>query len=548
MWILTPSITSAFAAATGASISASSEQLASACAQSLLWRSSASPSATWQRRLKQNSWTAHLSGAICEPSLGESFTDWWTSSLAATRASHSAPPANASALKTPDTSGRLSQPELLQCDQVSVFLRTSRDISALGFPTCCKTWQEWVTERRGAWRARVNAARLTKERGSLFWPSVVASEVRQGFQDRSRGMKGSQESLTTAVILHGQAAPASGNSLGSRQGLWQTPKASNADCPVIHNPQRSDGGQPNLAAQMVLEQQRQALWLTPRANEPTGDSTFVTRNGDRGQHCSPSLTIQVEKTPQWMTPRACEAQNPPMGVDKRHHGLTHQVTKQWATPRSGKTTDQNPETWALRQAKGDVATMPLGAQVKCWGTPAANDANKQNVMCEVNSKQAGLPKSVGLELQRQWGTPTARDHKSGRGNEERQYKESTPMVERQQSGKLNPRWVETLMGLPIGWTMPSCMFPQTIAPTSCDSSAMESACPPLSVLGEFSLASWPSPRLNENQQTEELGLLWAENGFKQPKTRGGKARANGSTFDVTLETAARGVAAMEATT
>ena len=26
-------------------------------------------------------------------------------------------------------------------------------------------------------------------------------------------------------------------------------------------------------------------------------------------------------------------------------------------------------------------------------------------------------------------------------------------------GKLNPRWVETLMGLPVGWTMPSCTEP-----------------------------------------------------------------------------------------
>jgi hypothetical protein len=254
------------------------------------------------------------------------------------------------------------------------------------------------------------------------------------------------------------------------------------------------------------------------------------------------------------------------------------AVKQWATPRSGKTTDENPETWALRQAKGDVATMPLGAQVKMWptasvpnggqttsgradkdtkkqvrlehavaqwGTPAANDANK-TPHCEVNSNQAGLAKSVGLELQRQWGTPTARDHKSGRGNEDRQYKELTPMVERQQSGKLNPRWVETLMGLPIGWTMPSCTSPQTIAPMSCDSSAMELSQPPQSELSEFSLASWPSPRAGESQQTEELSRLWVENGFKQPKTRGGKARANGSTFDVTLETAARGVAAMEA--
>jgi hypothetical protein len=35
------------------------------------------------------------------------------------------------------------------------------------------------------------------------------------------------------------------------------------------------------------------------------------------------------------------------------------------------------------------------------------------------------------------------------------------------TGKLNPRWVETLMGLPVGWTMPSCASPVTIAPMNC---------------------------------------------------------------------------------
>tara|TARA_R110000822_G_scaffold107750_1_gene236755 strand:- start:97 stop:408 length:312 start_codon:yes stop_codon:yes gene_type:complete len=77
-----------------------------------------------------------------------------------------------------------------------------------------------------------------------------------------------------------------------------------------------------------------------------------------------------------------------------------------------------------------------------------------------------------------WGTPTARDHKSGRGNEERDYKELTPMVERTQSGKLNPRWVETLMGLPVGWTMQSCASPVTIELTNSASSATESSPPP----------------------------------------------------------------------
>jgi hypothetical protein len=115
------------------------------------------------------------------------------------------------------------------------------------------------------------------------------------------------------------------------------------------------------------------------------------------------------------------------------------------------------------------------------------------------------------EAEKQWATPQAKDHKSGRGNNE-QAQWLTPKVpsgggqatrttdggglrkledqtEARATGKLNPRWVETLMGLPIGWTMPSCTSPQTIAPMSCDSSAMELCLPPQSGPSEFSLAS-----------------------------------------------------------
>jgi hypothetical protein len=179
---------------------------------------------------------------------------------------------------------------------------------------------------------------------------------------------------------------------------------------------------------------RQGLWLTPRANEPDSDSNFVARNADRGEHCHPSLSQQAKSM--WPTITA------------------HTPDMESSGPNG------NPGTY-------------LAGAVKQWGTPAANDANK-TPHCEVNSNQAGLAKSVGLELQRQWGTPTARDHKSGRGNEEREYKELTPMVERTQAGKLNPRWVETLMGLPVGWVMPSCASPVTIEPTNYDSSATES--------------------------------------------------------------------------
>jgi len=99
------------------------------------------------------------------------------------------------------------------------------------------------------------------------------------------------------------------------------------------------------------------------------------------------------------------------------------------------------------------------------------------IAAEIHGQAAPVNPSTDGSRQESWGTPTARDHKSGRGNEEREYKELTPMVERTQTGKLNPRWVETLMGLPIGWTMPSCSSPLTIAPTNCDCLETESCLP-----------------------------------------------------------------------
>lgn len=175
----------------------------------------------------------------------------------------------------------------------------------------------------------------------------------------------------------------------------------------------------------------------------------------------------------------------------------------WATPRAGKTTDENPETWAKRQERGEVATMPLTAQVKAWATPKASDPGHSGPNMRDSSGNYALPAqavreswatatvSTGAHRQadgsmtpkldqqvKTWGTPTARDHKSGRGNSERDFKELTPMVERTQSGKLNPRWVETLMGLPVGWVMPSCSQPLTIAPTNSVFSETESCQPP----------------------------------------------------------------------
>jgi DNA-cytosine methyltransferase len=150
----------------------------------------------------------------------------------------------------------------------------------------------------------------------------------------------------------------------------------------------------------------------------------------------------------WGTPRASERGDCPSEKLRDNPDLRAQVViaQSWATPRSGKTTDENPKTWAKRKAQGQVATMPLTTQVKQeqWPTPASS---------------TGHGGAHGLD-----GGTGARS--------------MLPQEMKNSSGKLNPRWVETLMGLPVGWTMPSCTSPLTIAPTNCGSSAMESCLQP----------------------------------------------------------------------
>ena len=48
--------------------------------------------------------------------------------------------------------------------------------------------------------------------------------------------------------------------------------------------------------------------------------------------------------------------------------------------------------------------------------------------------------------------------------------EQMAVIGETKNAKLNPRWVETLMGLPVGWTMPSCASPVTIEQMNSDSS------------------------------------------------------------------------------
>ena len=215
MWILPRQLhTSVSALGMGELISDSSEQ-SQACARWLLVRSKPLPVRTWCLKWSRDTWTRHLSGRILRPSHGGIFEEWWTSSLGVTHASHSAPPVGAGESAIPVTSGRSSQMELLPCDQGSASLRTSKDISLWGCPTSSRTWQDWVTERRGAYSRRLKSERHTQGSGCSSWPTANARDWKDS--GSSQGMR-TTPNLGTAVHRCGPVAQDNPSSHGNRRG------------------------------------------------------------------------------------------------------------------------------------------------------------------------------------------------------------------------------------------------------------------------------------------------------------------------------------------
>ncbi len=360
-WILPKQLHTSACALDTEALSLDSNESSRICAQSLFVRSKPSPSQTWSAKWKRDSWTRHLSGRILEPSLGQRFTEKWTSLLEATHASPSAAQESGPAKKIRGTCGRGSQMEFDFSGHDAASLKTSKDISRWGCPTSSKTWQEWVTERRGEYSARLKSAHRTSASGCSSWPTSSARDWKGCYttlQRKDGKMRG--DLLPDAVNIeemHGPPVPASSSTDGSRRELSVATRDGN--------------------------------WTTPAATD-TGRTTQYQQGGK-------ALSMQAAAV-QWATPRT----EHDSGMHRGQPDTLHSQIKSWATARAG-------------MARGNKFTY---------------DRGKGNI-----EEQAGASVMGG--------------------------------------GKLNPRWVETLMGLPVGWTMPSCASPVTIGRTSCDSSETE---------------------------------------------------------------------------
>lgn len=129
---------------------------------------------------------------------------------------------------------------------------------------------------------------------------------------------------------------------------------------------------------------------------------------------------------------------------------------------------------AFRKRNANQNTVPLYLEEKVrieeakqWATPECKNHVGYQVGAD-GTKYQRLGSQVG-----QWATPIAGDWK-GQVPSHGEPRMLSGVTEKAHGGKLNPRWVETLMGLPVGWTMPSCASPVIPEWTSSDCLETES--------------------------------------------------------------------------
>ena len=233
-----------------------------------------------------------------------------------------------------------------------------------------------------------------------------------------------------------------------------------------------------------VTKQRQAYSQRVKSERPTNENECslwvcapisATQDALLFQRCSAPQSEEM-----WATPKAAAcgmtARTTGRPIEKSTH-LTTQV--HLASQPTTRPTPKAAQPTQPQEALSNMSGSPQGSQ---RATP--NSRDYKGPQTKDGSRLARgygdqLPDHVALA----WATPYTgtKDHQGGslehyqnrlaKGRQIDLHGQIT-LTDKAYTGKLNPRWVETLMGLPVGWTMPSCADPWTIEQMNCDCSEM----------------------------------------------------------------------------
>lgn len=401
-------------------------------------------SRAWQK----GGWIRRLSGLTCSPSMADAGVASWIASLRASRVSPGPPPARAKASKTSGGSGPTSAIAFAKYDPGSCGWRTCLPLfPEADWPSFSGIWPGSGSMRSGACFAQPTWEPPISANGSSFWPTATDGDSRA-----------SGRHTTTTGVMH------PGTSLTDAMRQWPTPNVPNGGRKLSDDTSNTgvtaDGKKRQFGLENAVE--RFHLWATPTAMDSEQAGGKVATGTTRGA----SLHRQMDA---WATPRAEDGESAGM-----RHGrgvadtliaqtriLSHSFLPGLQTPMPGdsssasdptsrplwptamtnnRTSDkakyQRPTSGSQRGGASfgleDVANLwkaPHGTtnMGEDWSTPRAN--------CNVTSSKAMTPFSEGGSTSKPGLAQQAAGSATTKGKP-----------------KLNPQFVEWLMGLPIGWT------------------------------------------------------------------------------------------------
>ena len=376
-----------------------------------------------------------------------------------------------------------------------------KDGETLREPQFCsmslESWKGWVTTQRQQWSQRQSVALHTVASVSsslesvTTWPTAQTSDANGAASPDRDAHRKQLRDVETGM------------------GAWPTPTTAEAD--KISN--QANYGQQGLSNHPAIVGERtrekgkksrsgEAMWPTMTAQEAhnsLGGSNYNrvtiplgTMALMHGQADPDSANTSGNHQESWATPNTMDTLPPrspealkryitemrpgrtnPCNLREQVDPETMEAFKTWSTPRAS-SNDENIETFKARMERlPESFSMPLQVQVQEFPTPRTTDyKSTPNAPSNADRVENGLA-TLGEFI-----------HES----------QKVPQVK--STAKLNPRWVEALMGLPIGWVNPLCTNP--IAIVHQNSECLETESSP-------SLVSEPS----ESSSTGSAPSSWA---------------------------------------
>ena len=430
MWILPKQLhTSAYVADTK-ELGVDSEAFSQICEKSLTWRGKDSLSPTWLRRWNRVPWIKLLSTRTLKPSHTESFEDALISSLAGSHVSHSQLLDSVKQLKTQDICSHTSETESESANLELFSSKTSQELYQPKQPTenlfsnmSSESWKAWVIDQRQEYSQRKKLAHHIRESEStsLGWSTPIVGDAHLASNPEAAQKRISEGKSTLSRQVEAKN--------------WATPQ--------------------------VADAQRAEMVRTPEQLAKARSTLEMAKQGKKRGGCR-NLREDVMQPQNWPTARTSDAEGGRIETEMTATGF---------------------------QSKRHQSNQTFGAKLRDavetyeenWPTPATRDykgANSiQHIMGETASQRGHmgqLPNAVlksGLQDQQSDSTtgkpqelfPTPRANKV---HPEITEKNRAYLANRNKSnleeeiaghcgkatGKLNPDWVEQLMGLPTGWT------------------------------------------------------------------------------------------------